>query len=81
MRRQGRGSKGEEKESEIERETEEKKRRKILKIKREKRQGRMRRKASAPLFHGSVCLLIFDFQINSIFFCRPCAHEQTLQFP
>lgn len=77
---QERGRKGEEKESEIEREIEEKK------IKDEKREeeGKDEKKwskATAPLFHGSVCLLIFDFQIHSIFLLDHVFLNNLYNFP
>lgn len=38
-------------------------------------------KANAPLFHGSKCLLIFDFQINSIFVLDHVFLNNLYNFP
>lgn len=39
------------------------------------------RKANVPLFRGSVCLLIFDFQIHSIFLLDHVLPNNLYNFP
>lgn len=39
------------------------------------------RKANVPLFCGSVCLLIFDFQIHSIFLLDHVLPNNLYNFP
>lgn len=85
MRKQEeRERKGEEKGKKREREEKE-----IKDEKEEERQGRRQggkeerkgRKANVSLFHGSVCLLIFDFRIHSIFLSDHVLLKNLYNFP